>query len=455
MKTQVLLTLLTALVATAGCSPSAQKDPAPDIQTAPDPAHPTSPGIELSATTRRNLGVTFVEVEVRQVANTTRIPGIFEFTPLARREYHLPLAGRVELLVDQNEAVEPDQPLFRFQSPTWPQLLHEIILGEQEMARSEAQIQVDQAKLDEARANLDIVRARITALAELDLTQAELVADAAGIEASLPRLEAQLQLARTGLDNARRTRQHALHRAATAAGISQEELLAPVAGPDGTSLPGYTAIDWIEVRADRAGVVESLDLTDGAFAQAPARVLTTVDPAALRLRAMALQSDLAQLAGITRAEIVPPRSPGMAPGDSVPAILQLSLEAHPAERILVVLARPVRLAPWIRNGVSAFLEIVYGDDEAKALAIPKSAIVRDGLEHVFFRRDPSDPNRVLRVVADMGVSDGRWTVLHSGVQRGDEIVLAGAYELNLAAGRQGGNAAGGHVHADGTSHGEH
>ncbi|HIF40779.1 MAG TPA: hypothetical protein EYQ74_06755 [Planctomycetes bacterium] len=452
MKPPTILAILTAIVALSGCATDAGEDPAPEAQATLDP---NGPGLELSATIRRNLGVTFAKVEVRRVANTMRIPGTFEFTPLARREYRLPLAGRVELLVDENDPVEPGQPLFRFQSPTWPELLHEIILGEQEMARTEVQIQVDEAKLEEARSNLDTVRSRTRALADLDLAQADLVADAATIEASLPRLEAQLQLARIGLDNARRTRQHALHRAATAAGLTEADLLAPVDGPDGSSIPGYEAIDWIEVSADRAGVVESLDLTDGAFAQAPARVLTTVNPKALRLHAMALQADLPELEGLTQAMIVPPRSPGLALEEGIAALVQLSLEAHPAERTLVVLAEPAEHPPWVRNGVSAFLEIVTGDASANALAIPASAIVRDGLEHVFFRRDPSNPNRVLRVVADMGVSDGRWTVLNSGVQRGDEVVLAGAYELNLASSGQDKNSASGHVHADGTTHTDH
>ncbi|MEO2161938.1 MAG: hypothetical protein ABGY29_05370, partial [bacterium] len=225
MKPPTILAILTAIVALSGCATDAGEDPAPEAQATLDP---NGPGLELSATIRRNLGVTFAKVEVRRVANTMRIPGTFEFTPLARREYRLPLAGRVELLVDENDPVEPGQPLFRFQSPTWPELLHEIILGEQEMARTEVQIQVDEAKLEEARSNLDTVRSRTRALADLDLAQADLVADAATIEASLPRLEAQLQLARIGLDNARRTRQHALHRAATAAGLTEADLLAPV-----------------------------------------------------------------------------------------------------------------------------------------------------------------------------------------------------------------------------------
>jgi len=447
--------LLLVLLAAPGCSPQASPAAAQDQ---PDDAAPAKPGIALSATTRKNLGVTFAEVEVRHVATTVRIPGNFEFTPLARHEYRLPLAGRVDLAVAQNERVEAGQLLFRFQSPAWPQLLHEIILGEQEMARSAAQIQVDEATLNEARSNLKTTRSRLDALNAINLPRADLLAAAAEIEASLPRLEAQLGLARIGFENAQRTRQHALHRAATAVGLSEQELYAPSDGLDaeGEPLPGYMAIDWIDVRAEQAGVVEDLALTDGEFAEAPARVISVVNPAALRLRAMALQADLAQLDGVTRATIVPPRSVGLTLEDGVGADVQLGLEAHPNERTLVVLATPDGPAPWIRNGVSAFLEIVYGDDSSpRSLAIPRSAIVQDGLEHVFFRRDPSDPGRVHRVVADMGVSDGRWTAIHSGIQRGDQVVLAGAYELKLATSREDNASAGGHVHADGTSHGAH
>ncbi len=78
--------------------------------------------------------------------------------------------------------------------------------------------------------------------------------------------------------------------------------------------------------------------------------------------------------------------------------------------------------------------------------------MRDGLDRVFFRRDPSDPNKVIRVSADLGASDGRWIEVHSGVMRGDEIVLGGVYPLMLASSQSGGRAEGGHFHADGTFH---
>ncbi len=449
MKICIVLLAIPVLIALPGCSPGGVSDPGKTKQTTPQAS-----GIDLSPTVRKNLGVTFAKVEARRVAGTIRIPGAFEFTPLARREYRLPLAGRVELLVDQNDQIEEGQLLYRFKSPVWPELLHEIILGEQEIARSSAQIDVAVAKVAQARVNLGVSRTRLAALAEAELQRADLVAAAAEIEASLPRLEAELQLARTSLVNAERTRQHALHRAANAAGIEEEVLIAQTVVGE-SRVPGYTTIDWIDVRAERAGVVEVLALTDGAFADAPSLVLSTVDPAALRFRAMALQADLPQLSGVAKATIVPPRSLQVSADDSVSSAVQLGLEAHPSERTLVVFATPDRLAPWIRSGVSAFLEIVLRESDAAALAIPRSAIVLDGLKHVFFRRDPKNPDKVLRVEADMGVCDGRWTVLHSGVQRGDEVVLAGVYELNLASSNKPSVPIGSHVHADGSIHSDH
>ena len=76
------------------------------------------------------------------------------------------------------------------------------------------------------------------------------------------------------------------------------------------------------------------------------------------------------------------------------------------------------------------------------------------MTHVFFRRDPSDPNRAIRVEADLGTDDGRWIAINSGLALGDEVVVDGAYELNLASETGGMNRQGGHFHADGTWHAE-
>jgi hypothetical protein len=224
------------LAALAACAPAPHDhedshEDAPGHSNEPGEPGPTS-AIDIPATVRRNLGITFAEVEVRRVARTLRVPGAFELQPRARREYRLALPGRVELLVDQYERVVPGTPLYRFQSPTWAELLHEVIAGEQDMETAQAEIAVGLARLEEARRKLELVRGRVEALAQADFKQAGLEAEAAELEASLPRLEAELGLAETRLANARRTRSHALHRAATAAGIPPAELEAEVPGDE-------------------------------------------------------------------------------------------------------------------------------------------------------------------------------------------------------------------------------
>jgi len=457
--------LLSALLsALAACAPAPGGSAAPSAPES-SPAAPPTNRVDIPATVRRNLGITFAEVEVRNVARTLRVPGAFELQPLARHEYRMALPGRVQLLVDQYDRIEPGTPLYRYQSPAWPELLHEIILGEQAMETAQAEIKVGRAELEEARRRLELARERIEALAQADFKKADLEVQAAELEASLPRLEAEVELADTRLANAKGTRRHALHRAATASGIPVAELEAEVPAEDGGEerVPRYLTIDWIEVRALEPGIVETLAVTDGAFVEPPAPVVSTVDPGLLRFRAQALQADLPKISSAREARIVPPPSPGIPVDAGVAATMTVGLEAHPEERTVPLIAtpeaRPEGLAAWIRPGVSAFLEVVVAGTEGPALAVPRSAVVQDGLTHVVFRRDPADPNRAIRVEADLGVSDGVWVVLNSGVMRGDEVVLSGAYELKLATQQSGpggaGGQEGGHFHADGSFHGGH
>ncbi len=419
--------------------------------------------VRISAAVRSNLGLTFAKVEARRVAQTLRVPGAFELQPLARREYRMALPGRVEFLVDQYDSVEVGQLLYRFQSPTWPELLHEIVTGEQATGTALAEIDVARAALAEGKRKAALMSERIASLGAAEFKRADLDAELALLTASLPRLEAELRLAETRLTNARRTREHALHRAATASGIPEAELEREVSVGD-RRLPAYATIDWIDVSADAAGVVERLAITTGAFIDTTSMILSTIDPKQLRFRALGLQSDLPRLIETSGARIVAPqpatskgRNAGASPNASIDAKLTLGLEAHPDERTLTLLATPLDptadQAPWVRPGVSAFLEIELDSSAISALAIPTSAVVPDGLSSVFFRRDPKDPNAAIRVEADLGLSDGRWVVVQSGVMLGDEVVLAGAYELKLALDqREGGPPSSGHVHADGSVH---
>lgn len=453
MNTTTWTLLLAAAMAMSGCTNSGAPDDGEASTGEQAEAAPTN-RIDVPATVRSNLGITFAKVERRWVQDTIRVPGAFELQPLARHEYRMTLPGRVEILVDQYQPISPGDVLYRFRSPSWPELQHEIIVGEQAIETARADIDVARARVDEAERRLQIVRTRLETLAEAEFKQAGLEADAEEIEASLPRLRAEVRQAETKLANAEGTREHAIHRASAATGISEDRLSRSVEH-DSRTVPAYRTIDWIDVVATEPGVVEALAVTDGSFVESPAVVLSTVDPTEIRFRAMALQADLVRLTNRREARIVPPTTPGLDMGDGIGAEVTIGLEAHPDQRTVTLLATAEESRPWIRPGVSAFLEVVVDSSGGPALAIPRAAVVKDGIVHVIFRRDPKDANKVIRIEADLGVSDGRWIALNSGVALNDEVVLDGAYELKLASQQSGVSQKGGHFHADGTFHGEH
>lgn len=442
--------MVCASILVVGCTRQSDQAPAAEQE---ETAAAATNRIDIPATVRKNLGITLVKVERRKVESTIRVPGAFELQPLARHEYRLSLPGTVQLAVDQYQKVEPGDLLYRFRSPEWPEIQHEIIVGEQEIESAMAEIEVAQARIDETDRRLALMKERVSSLTSADIRNAELEAQAAELEASLPRLRAELRLAETRLANGERTREHALHRASAAAGITEEILSAEVQH-QGQSELAYRTIDWIEVRATEPGVVEMLALTDGSFADAPSLVLSTVDPTKVRFRAIALQADLARLGDTLEGRIVPPSTPGIPISDGVDASVSIGLEAHPEQRTVTLLATPAETRVWMRPGISAFLEIVAETSGGPALAIPRAAIVKDGITHVFFRRDPQDPNKAIRVEADMGVDDGRWVAINSGLTLNDEVILNGAYELKLASEQSGVAQKGGHFHADGTFHNE-
>jgi len=415
-------------------------------QPAKPPPSPTN-RIEIPPTVRSNLGMTFADVQRRTVEQTVRIPGAFELLPQARREYRLSLPGTVHLEVAQYQPVQPGDLLYRVRSPKWPELQHEIIEGEQGIAMAQAQIAVATASVEEAAAKAGVLRGRLEALEAAGVRNAELAAKLETLLAAMPRLRAELGAAETALANARRGREHALHRASSATGISEERLASTVSGH-----PAYRDIDLIDVTATEPGVVETLAVSDGSYAEAPAMVLSTVQPERVRLRGTAMQADLPRIGSSPSGSITSSSTSNT--DEFVEADVVFGLEADPAHRTISVLATPTACQPWMRPGVAAFLELTGEGGGAPALAIPMAAVVKDGTAHVFFRRDPADPNQAIRVPADLGENDGRWVVIRSGLSLGDEVVVDGAYELNLASQASGVRQRGGHFHADGTYHAE-
>ncbi|RLS96541.1 MAG: HlyD family efflux transporter periplasmic adaptor subunit [Planctomycetota bacterium] len=439
--TQLLaLTVALAMQPLVGCD----RAPSTPADTHAESEAPTN-RVDIPDSVRKNLGITFAKVEARDVAQTLRVPGRFELLPTARREVRTPLGGRIELLVAENERVEVGTPLYRLDSAAWRALADEIEAGR---AHVDAMVPLRAAHVLHERS----IEAEVELWQERLLQLEGIRAAGGGSAAQLTEAHANLNarkaaLAETAEQDAELGLQQRVAEASLRSKESQRATLMSSAGMASTSAAATD--DWYEVKAVTEGVVEKLSTTPGGLVEPLGLVMTIVQPTEIRFRARALQSDLGRLRDGLAVRIAPPQGGSVALDDTMRGTLELGLSADPDTRTIELLVRSEQRASWARAGVSGYLEITLAGGKNE-LAIPLAAVIRDGLTPIIFRRDPNDPNKAIRMEADLGVTDGRFVVLASGVKAGDEIVVDGNYQLMLAT--SGSTAKGGHFHSDGTFH---
>lgn len=426
-----------AFVALPGCDPAAPTtgetstgEPAEmddhDDEPAADPNRVAIPRV-----VRENLGLTFARAAYRPVASTVTLPGTFEVLPSAQHHYPVPAAGRVAIHVVPLDTVEEGQLLLEIDAPDWRAL----------------QLRIAEAGSDRLTREAEVAQARAARLAAgaMGETPADTADDAEGIpDVYSTRIAAARAEAATAEERFERLLAHA----STLTGLSVAELRAETEG-----VARWRLLDRVPIRATTGGVVREVDAATGTWVAESTEVVHVVQPRTLRFRARALQADLLdRLRDGQPVAIVPPEGRGAARRAApVQGTVRVGVTGDPIARTTDVFVDFVDPPEWARPQVVALADVVVaGSDTAEELAIPTRAVITDGLEKVFFRRDPSDPDTVIRVVADLGPTDGRWTTVLSGLAEGDEVVVDGVYPLKLAT--TGRKVEAGHFHADGTWH---
>ncbi len=422
----VLVSTLIAVFLLTGCTPAS--NPLSEEEKQVEEAETVQPSnrTPIPPVVRRNLGITFAKATYRAIQSTITIPGHFELLTSAQHHYPVPAAGRVTVYVAPLDKVKRDQILLELDAPDWRKLQSEL---------TEMQSSLEEARAKHARAHAN----------------RKVAGDLAGI--GKPQggvLEADEKAALAVVSSAAERLDTLLAQASTLTGVSKAKLSESTDGQ-----PYWRSLDYIPIRAVDGGVVRQVDAASDTWVGEGTEVVHVVHPSGLRFRGKALQADLIDhLRDGLPAYILPPEGRGtVRRGDPIPGRIRIGVTANPDTRTVDVFIDLDKASeqPWVRPQVGATAEIVVaGDPDLEELSIPLRAVIRDGLETVFFRRAPDDPDSVIRTVADLGPDDGRWITVYSGLGENDEVVVDGAYQLKLATTGQ--KVKTGHFHADGTFH---
>jgi hypothetical protein len=451
------------MLACFACSKGTATDPN-DHNHEQEAAAPTN-RIDAPELVRRNLGIRFAPVERRRVASTLRLPGRFELLPQGRQDYRTPIAGRVQVKAQPMQRVEAGDVLYEIDAPEWlscQRRLHDLTTERGvTAARLDAMTPLLAAHEAHEKSLQDAQQVMRTRIEQLTTTQQEVGGQAEQMTA------ARLQLSQVSAQLAEASEKHAnliatlaelranttalesrfafeIDAAAAIAESTTQQLLAQDGGE-----PRWRTMRTIAVRARKKGMVAHLPAANGAWAETSTLLAEVVDIAQMQFVAQGLQSDLPRLQNDMRARVVPA---GAASADASEGTLHIGIEADPQQRTVALYVRMSVVPTWARPEVAAFVEIEIASGAAEELAVPTRAVLQDGLSKVFFRRSKDNPDVVIRCDADLGVDDGRFVEVKSGLADGDEIVVDGAYELVLAT--SGSQQKGGHFHADGTFHSE-
>ena len=413
---------------------------------------PITNRVEVPAAVRQNLGITFVKAEERAVTRSLRLAGHFGLPPSARLPHHTALSGTVRMHASPLDEVAKGQLLATIASPALLEHRHELHVVSDGIGAARDAVAVTSERVNEASDALAYLRRRNSRLKAAGSPNAELQAEQAEKQRRIRVLRAQLAARRHEVTRAEHRFQAELQAFSSLLGVPVDKLEqeggAHVEHRD--KKPRWETVDRVEVRAAQSGVVSDVSVSTGAWVEAGAKLVELRDPSRIWLVARALDSDIGRLKNGQRVQVTPAGRSTKAAGPSISGTLRVGVTGDTVGRTVPVYVTLDEAPAWVRPGSAAFVEVTVEGGSGEEVAIPVGALVRDGLQDVFFRRDPADPDKVIRVEADRGPSDGHWVVVYSGIAAGNEVVVDGAYELKLASSAK--PSATGHFHADGTFH---
>jgi RND family efflux transporter MFP subunit len=446
-------------------SPSCAPEATPKDSQARGPA--VSNRLAVPPDVVNNLGITFEQATRGRLGLWRDVPGQLEVPESRRWVLRAPARARVVSVVPRWLAVQKDAEVALLASQDLQAAQRAIELAERMFERATADVAASRARLAESETFLketesfeQASRKRLAGLQALAdqgnaLSAREIIeAYGAATDAGKARLDA--AIARDDLVSRVATKQLE----ADQQGLMIEERLSALAVLTGMPVddlrasdqtgPAWRRIRALTMRAPAAGTVVEVFAAQGEIVDADAPVLQMLDTAELRFRGHLPEGDLGALAAGNRVRLEFPSRRLQPVETRLNAPIPV---ADAGTRMIHVEAVVPNEEGKLAHGMSVMAQVLVEESKNEEVLIPARCVVLDGLEAIVFKRDPDDPNVVIRTRVEIGGrAAGRVEVL-AGVLDGDAVVADGVLQLKQTG--LGRAPEGGHVHADGTWHDDH
>ena len=411
-----------------------------------------------------NLGITFERATRGKLGVWLTVPGQLESPDNRRYLLRAPADGKLVSIAPLWKQVQAGELLAELIAPDLRNAQQALLTAT--LTRDDSVQEARAARERQAESEQQLERAQSFALAARKRLDEVLVLSRQGGALSTKELlaarDTQTRAAQAELDAAvarddlrsRAAAKERLHAQSSSQVEQQLEQLSTLTGRSPAELselgggrPAWQTIDRVRVLAPAAGTVVELFSSQGEALDHGARLLQLADTTELRFRGQLPEGDLNQL------------KPGLP--------VQVRLPSEGLERIETVLIGPLPVADLITRtlrleavvpnpdgripyGMSATADVLIREGQHEEVLVPGRCVVFDGLEAIVFRRDPADPNTVVRTAVELGLRATDRVELLSGVLDGDEIVADGVHQLKRTG--LGKPPTGGHFHADGSWH---
>lgn len=384
------------------------------------PAPEEHEGISFLKEQQWKIGTGTEPVERRTVTDRLVLPGVVTAPPGNAAAVTPPVPGRLLPPPDGRmpyvgDRVEAGAPLARIQPPLAGSDVLAVISNQNQIRTMEADLRVkaSEAEAAAARAKLDLDHARhilerIQQLYEREAkSERELEEARFAVREAENRLQTQRELA-----------------------VTYGEALERLNSRDAT-LSEEDGLPSVELRAPITGTIVAMAATVGEHVQPNQTLFKLVDTSRVFIEAKVPEADVARLTSSKNALYQLPGADEQfyAIADQGGRLVFIGATVDPRTRTVPLVYEAPNPKGDLRLGMAVTVHAETGHAE-DALVIPESAIVDEDGQPVAFVQVSGETfqKRTLR----LGVRDGEFVQVLSGVEEGERVVTKGAYAVRLA-----------------------